>query len=375
MKIAILSPFHPYRGGIAQFSDTLYAELQKEGHEVRAFNFTRLYPDFLFPGKSQYAEERTTADTVDNIRILDSCNPASYFRTTAAIRDFAPDILIISYWMSFFVPAYAHIANRMKKRCTVIALIHNAIPHEPRPFDRPLAKLFFHQCDGFIVMSDYVRNDLLRLRPDAKYLLHPHPLYDRFGKQADKEQARKLIDIPETAGHLLLFFGLIRDYKGLDLLLDAMPQLEEKGFHLLVAGDCYGDEHKYLQKIDTLKPGSVIFSNRYIPDKEVPLLFSAADALVLPYRSATQSGVASIAYQYNLPIVATPVGEFPEAIGQKGTGVITKGNTPKDITEGILHLFENKEYYQQCLQHIEKEKQTLSWKHFTSEILRFTETI
>lgn len=142
MKIAILSPFHPYRGGIAQFSDTLYAELQKEGHEVRAFNFTRLYPDFLFPGKSQYAEERTTADTVDNIRILDSCNPASYFRTTAAIRDFTPDILIISYWMSFFVPAYAHIANRMKKRCTVIALIHNAIPHEPRPFDRPLAKLF-----------------------------------------------------------------------------------------------------------------------------------------------------------------------------------------------------------------------------------------
>ena len=159
------------------------------------------------------------------------------------------------------------------------------------------------------------------------------------------------------------------------MLLDTMPQLEEKGFHLLVAGECYGDEKKYLQKIDTLKPGSVIFSNRYIPDKEVPLLFSAADALVLPYRSATQSGVASIAYQYNLPIVATPVGEFPEAIGQKGTGVITKGNTPKDITEGILHLFENKEYYQQCLQHIEKEKQTLSWKHFTSEILRFTETI
>lgn len=159
MRFAILSPIYPYRGGIAQFSGMLYTELVKEGHEVKAFNFKRLYPDILFPGKTQYVEAGDRAIEIESVRVLDSVNPVSYFSTVNAIRSYAPDVLIISYWMSFFVPGYAHVANRMKKHCKVITLIHNAIPHEPRFFDKPLASLLFKQCHGFIVMSDNVRYD------------------------------------------------------------------------------------------------------------------------------------------------------------------------------------------------------------------------
>ena len=171
MRFAILSPIYPYRGGIAQFSGMLYTELVKEGHEVKAFNFKRLYPDILFPGKTQYVEAGDRAIEIESVRVLDSVNPVSYFSTVNAIRSYAPDVLIISYWMSFFVPGYAHVANRMKKHCKVITLIHNAIPHEPRFFDKPLASLLFKQCHGFIVMSDNVRYDLRKLYPGAKYIL------------------------------------------------------------------------------------------------------------------------------------------------------------------------------------------------------------
>ena len=372
MKIAILSPVYPSRGGIAQFSAMLYTQLQKEGHEVKAFNFSRLYPDFLFPGKTQYVEEGDRAIKVDSVRSLDSINPISYCKTVKEIKAFAPDVLIISYWMSFFVPGYAHIANRMKKHCKVITLIHNAIPHEPRFFDKPMAKLLFKQSHGFIVMSDTVKNDLESLCNGAKYIQNPHPLYNHFGKKQDKEKAHQSLAL-DPCKKTLLFFGLIRDYKGLDLLIEAMSKLDES-YQLLIAGECYGNYDKYQILIEASPACKRIYSyNRYIADNEIPVFFSAADALILPYRSATQSGVVSIAYHYNLPMLSTPVGDFQHSIADPGTGIVVPEISSQAIAQGIKDLL-SPEKLLIIADNIEKEKAVLSWESLTKKLLHFINT-
>lgn len=373
MRFAILSPFYPYRGGIAQFSGRLFRELEKEGHEVRAFNFKRLYPDLLFPGKTQFVEPGDRADAIDSLRALDSVNPFSYARVTRAIRDYDPDVLVIAYWMSFFVPGYAHIANRMRRRCKVVALIHNAIPHEPRLFDKPLASLLFRQCHGFVVMSDTVRDDLLRLRPGARFLQHPHPLYDHFGAKIPQAEARQRLGI-DPARRTLLFFGLIRDYKGLDLLIEAVGQLDER-YQLLVAGECYGSFERYQRLIDASPARGRIFVHQaYIADSEIPVYFSAADALALPYRSATQSGVVSVAYHYDLPMVATPVGDFARGIARPGTGVVVPEVSAEAIARGIEELF-TPALRTTIPARIAKEKAALSWESLTRELLDFVDTL
>lgn len=371
MRIAILSPFYPYRGGIAQFSAMLYTSLQREGCEVQAFNFKRLYPDLLFPGKTQYVEEGDDVIRIDGRRILDSIDPLSYFRTVKEIKDWKPDVLVISYWMSFFVPGYAHVANRMKKHCKVITLVHNAIPHEPRFFDKPMAALLFKQSDGFIVMSENVRNDLQQLKPGAKYLLSPHPLYDHFGQKIPHAEACKQLGIsPEKK--TLLFFGLIRDYKGLDLLIEAFSRLDES-YQLLIAGECYGSFEKYQHQIETLPdPSRVIVHNRYVQDHELPLFFSASQVLVLPYRSATQSGVVSVAYHFDVPMIGTPVGDFRQTIADKGTGMVTTDVSASALVKGINNFFDCDQ--QLFLQNMQKEKAALSWETFTKKLLSLIET-
>lgn len=373
MRVAILSPFYPYRGGIAQFSASLYKELQEEGHEVKAFNFKRLYPDFLFPGKTQYVGEKDKAVRIDSERLLDSINPFSYGRTAGAIKAFKPDVLIISYWMSFFVPGYAHIAHRLKKHCKVITLLHNAIPHEPRFFDKPLAKLLFRQSDGFIVLSENVAQDLKELYPQARYLINPHPLYDHFGEKIKREDACAKLEISPDKKNLL-FFGLIRDYKGLDLLIDAMDRLDNS-FQLIIAGEAYGDFTKYQTQINNSKAADRIFAfNRYIDDDEIPVFFSAADALILPYRSATQSGVVSVAYHYDLPMLSTPVGDFAQSIGEPGTGLVTETVSAEAIAKGIKELFTDNNRLS-FLTNIAKEKATLSWENLTKKLLYFVSNI
>lgn len=369
MRFAILSPIYPYRGGIAQFSGMLYSELAKEGHEVKAFNFKRLYPDILFPGKTQYVEEGDNAIRIDSERLLDSINPISYFNTVKAIKEYAPDVLIIAYWMSFFVPGYAHVANRMKRDCKVITLIHNAIPHEPRFFDKPMARLLFEQCHGFIVMSDNVKSDLQRLYPGAKYMQNPHPLYDHFGSKIDRNEACGRLAIP-SSGKNLLFFGLIRDYKGLDLLIEAMDRLDDS-YHLLIAGECYGSFDKYQAQIDSSKSkGRIHLHNKYINDSDIPTFFSAADALVLPYRSATQSGVVSVAYNFDLPMVSTPVGDFPNSIKRPGTGIVADAISSEAIADSVENLFSESKL-EMIKENIAKEKAALSWETLTRKLLDF----
>lgn len=369
MRIAILSPFYPYRGGIAQFSGMLYTQLMKEGHEVKAFNFSRLYPDVLFPGKTQYVEEGDHAIVIESDRVLDSISPLSYFKTVSAIEAFAPEVLIISYWMSFFVPGYAYVASRMKKRCRVISLVHNAIPHEPRFFDKPMASLLFRQCDGFIIMSDQVKKDLEALYPGARYIQNPHPLYNHFGEKIGKEEACGKLGL-DSRKRTLLFFGLIRDYKGLDLLIEAVGRLGEE-YQLLIAGECYGSFEKYQGLIDASPARErILVRSEYISDDEIPVYFSAVDALVLPYRSATQSGVVSVAYHYDLPMLATPVGDFPNSIERPGTGIVVPEISSEAIAQGVERLF-TPEWQALVPSNISKEKAALSWETLTCKLIGF----
>ncbi|MDR0547322.1 MAG: glycosyltransferase [Dysgonamonadaceae bacterium] len=364
MKIAILSPVYPYRGGIAQFSAMLYKALEKN-HEIEVFSFNRLYPDFLFPGKTQLIEADDEALPIPSHRILDSIDPVSYYKTVKAIRKFEPDLLIISYWMSFFAPAYTYIARRLKYDVKILALLHNAIPHEPMFFDKPLAKRFFKQCNRFLVMSEVVKNDLLALKPDARYCLAEHPVYNQFGKKLLPEKAKSRYGL-DTQKKTLLFFGLIRDYKGLDLLIDAMALLDDS-YQLLVAGEAYGSFEKYKKQIDNNSAKDrIIVLNRYIGDHEVAVLFSASDVLVLPYKSATQSGVIPVAYHFENPVVTTDVGGLKASIEKAETGIVCRPEA-NDLARGVELIFSvGKERF---IENIRREKENLSWDKFAGILL------
>ncbi|GAP72580.1 glycosyltransferase [Candidatus Symbiothrix dinenymphae] len=365
MKIAILSPFYPYRGGIAQFSGRLYDVLNAQNHAVKVFSFARLYPAMLFPGKTQFVEAENNAKIVPVERVLDSIQPISYHKTVKAIEKFQPDMLIIAYWMSFFAPAYTYVAKRLRKKTKVIGLLHNAIPHEPKFFDKPLARLFFKQCDYFMVMSDIVKNDLLRLKPNAQFCQTPHPLYDHYGEKMDVKQARTKLGI-HSEKKTLLFFGLIRDYKGLDLLIEAMNVLDDE-YQLIIAGESYGSFDKYQKQIDqSTATERIKVINRYIGDADIPILFSAADTIVLPYKSATQSGVIPVAYHFEVPVVTTDVGGLKDAIAGAGTGIVCQP-TAQSLADGIRKLFASD--HNSFITAIRQEKTALSWEKFAEKVV------
>lgn len=369
MKIAILSPFYPYRGGLAQLNARLYTELSKSC-DVKAFTFTTLYPDFLFPGKTQYVTDGDTATVVDSVRMLNSINPLSYVKTAKYINRYSPDILIIPYWMSFLAPAFGSVCLLLNKKIKIVSLVHNAIPHERTLIDKPLAKFFFNRCDAFITMSEPVRNDLLMLKRDAKILLQPHPIYDHYGDRIDKTKACNQLGIRNDKKNLL-FFGLIRDYKGLDILIEAMGQLDDS-YQLIIAGECYGSFGKYKELIDKspLKNNIVAF-DQYIPDEMVTTLFSSADVLVLPYRSATQSGVVALAYQMELPMIGSDVGALGQTIKESKTGLVVPSATKDNIANSIKEYFDNEQQIAIYKENLIKEKKRLSWDNFTRSIVSF----
>jgi glycosyltransferase involved in cell wall biosynthesis len=368
MKIAVLSPFYPYRGGIAQFSAMLFQALEQE-HEVRAFSFSRLYPDFLFPGKTQLVEEGDRAIQIEAERRLDSIDPLSYWQTARAIARFRPDVLVVAYWTSFFAPAFATIARRLKRRTVVVGLLHNALPHEPHCFDRPLARCFFGQCRGFVVMSRTVEGDLLSMLPGARCVYRQHPVYDHFGKKLSPAVAKSRLGL-DVKRKSLLFFGLIREYKGLDLLIEALSYLDDS-YELLIAGEVYGSFQKYQRLIDgSPAKDRVVVRNHYVEDKDVPVLFSAADVLVLPYKSATQSGVLPVAYYYETPVVATDVGGLREAIEDAGSGVVCAPNAAA-LAEGVGEIF--RVGREEFIDRIRAEKENLSWEGFAAALVEFAD--
>ena len=366
MKSVFLSVFYPYRGGISQYNSLLYDALKKRA-DIEAYNFKRQYPQILFPGSSQYVTENDNIIKTTSLRLLDSVNPFSYFKTVNKIAKTAPDMLLMGYWMPFLAPCLGFVAKRLRKKgVKVISVLHNVKPHEKRIGDQQLSRFFLKQNDAFVVMSKAVRDDLLSFIPDAKYILHPFPIYSQFGNAVDKIEARKKLNIP-LEKKVLLFFGLIRDYKGLDLVIDAFDKLSDD-YYLVIAGESYGKFDAYQQQIDSNKNKDRIMQHiKYIADDEVTEFISAADLNVLPYKTATQSAVVALAYQFDSPVLVTDVGGLKDMVEPYGTGVVVDGPDASLITNGITKFFDE-DMQDDCKKNIGQFKENYSWDNLAKAV-------
>lgn len=372
MKIALLSTFYPFRGGIAQFSGALLKAFESNT-VVKAFNFKRQYPQILFPGETQFVKEEDNAEEIISERLLDSINPISFSNTAKAINNFQPTLFISNYWMTFFGPSMGNVAKRIDPKIKKIAIVHNVTPHEKRFFDNAANRYFLKNHDAFVVMSDIVESDLLTIVPEAKVLKLQHPNYSHFGEKIGQKDAKNNLRIDHDK-KTILFFGIIRDYKGLDVLLDSFGQLNDE-YQLLIAGECYGAFDKYQGKIDLNKNKSrIILHLKYISDQEVVNYFSAADVCILPYKSATQSGITAISHHFTLPIIATDVGGLKETIKNDENGLIVESSDSEKIKIAIEKYFKEhlKSQFQQNLT-IENEEN--SWTNFANKILDFASEI
>jgi glycosyltransferase involved in cell wall biosynthesis len=369
MKIAMLGVFPPFRGGIQHFNTHLYHQL-KSDHEVRAINFHRQYPNLLFPGSNQYS---TVSEELPDFqeRVLDPLNPVTWLRAYRRLKLWSPDLVIFKYWMPFFAPTFGTITRLLRRYTNTrsLCIIDNLTPHEPRPGDLLLNRYMVTGTDMFICMSAIVEEDLLHLKPDAQFMRHPHPLYENFGERIPRETARERLGIGSEP--LLLYFGFIRKYKGIGVLLDALPQVVEAlGAKTIIAGESYEDKEHYRGKIESLGLAShIILADRFIPDEEVSLYFSAADVVVLPYLSATQSGIVSIALNYDLPCIVTDVGGLSEVVHHQKTGLLVPPNDPEALAREIVNYFKKTDHAAMA-QHIAAEKQRYSWEAFTQTIFK-----
>lgn len=368
MKIAILSPFYPLRGGIAQFADALANALSVE-HEVQCYSFKRQYPDKLFPGTTQWVENAEEGLCVAK-PLLDSMNPVSYVRTAKDINRFEPDLYIDVYWMSYMTLSMGSVRSlvRCSKKMTVV---HNFIPHEPKFYDARLAKLFLRKSSGLIALSDAVRGELQNCFPTKKIKTLLHPNYVQFGETVNSTEARNKLGLP-LEKKIILFFGLIRSYKGLDTLIEAFSKLGEEYF-LLMAGECYEEIESYQKQLSKLPESSYQLHNRFIPDKEVSLFFSAANVCVLPYKSATQSGVTAVAHHFHLPVIATKVGGLHEFVDHDKDGYLAAPNDAVDLHKHLEMYFlqEKEETFRMVL----KGSKHVSWTEFSSQLISFARSL
>ncbi len=338
VRIGLLGPAHPLRGGIAQYLALLAGELARE-HEVHSLSLIRQYPSFLFPGKSQ-VDPSATPLVVPNERVLDPMNPLTWARAARRARELALDAIVYKWWIPFFGPAYAPVlAGARRGGAVSIMIADNLVPHEKRPFDDLLTKLVTDRTDGILVMSQSVEDDVRRLLPGMPVRRVPHPVYAQFGAAAgSRDEAKSRLGL---TGDVLLFFGLVRHYKGLDVLIEALPRVcAARPLTLIVAGEFYEPVEPVRARIAALGLSvHVRLFDRYIPDEEVGDLFAAADAVVLPYRSATQSGVALVAYAAGCPVISTSVGGLPEVVTEGGTGHLVPPEDPAALADAILHFY------------------------------------
>jgi len=343
--LGVVGPMHPYRGGIAHFTEMTVTGLADRGHDVHPVSFSRQYPELLFPGKTQYEPESDAPDAVRGVpRLLDSINPVSWFRTGFHVRDAAPDAVVFQYWMPFFAPAYGVVARGLRRHYGIpsFAVVHNALPHERHLGDALLSRFFLCACAGHVVMSDAVAADTRRLAGSGAQIEQiAHPVYERFGDPVSTSEARATLGLPDDAP-VILFFGFVREYKGLHVLLEALPDVltDLPDLHLVVAGEPYDDPKRYRKIIDRHGlQDRVQWHDDYIPSDEVPTYFCAADLVVQPYVSATQSGVAQIATHFERPMVVTDVGGLAETIPHEEAGFIVPPEAPSALADAITRFF------------------------------------
>ena len=368
-KVFIIGPAYPLRGGLATFDELFCEAFLQQGHDCEIISYSLQYPNFLFPGSTQFDTSGMAPKNIKINTLINSINPISWIKTARFIKKQKPDFIVFRFWIPFMGPALGSIARMVRKSgVKVLAITDNVIPHETRPGDVAFAKYFIKACDGFITMSKAVMKDLEKFTSTAnkKYLLHP--LYTSFGEKINKQEARSKLGLPADK-QLVLFFGLIRKYKGLDLLLDAMKELKSNpNINLVVAGEFYDDKQLYLDLIKQYDiENQVIIHGKFIANEDVKLYFSATDLVTLPYKTATQSGVTQVSFHFEVPTLVTNVGGLGEIIPDKIAGYVVEPNG-KDIADGIRDYFENNRM-PAFTEGMKKEKQKYDWKIFVDEVI------
>jgi glycosyltransferase involved in cell wall biosynthesis len=369
MKIAIIGSAHPLRGGLAAFNERLAAELQQQGHDVVIYSFSLQYPSFLFPGKTQYTDEPAPKG-LKIFSVINSVNPLNWLKYGNRIRKENYDLVLVKYWLPFMGPCFGTILRRVKKNghTRVACIVDNIIPHEKRPGDRAFTRYFVKPVDAFVTMSRDVLKDmaLFTAKPAA---FSPHPIYN-YGDPVSREEGCKKLGL-DPSGRYILFFGFIRGYKGLDLLLEAMndDRIKASGIQLVVAGEYYDDPKIYegIMEKHKLHDRVHLFTD-YIPDSEVKNYFAAADLLVQPYREATQSGITQIGYHFDKPMVVTNVGGLPEVVPDGKVGFVTEPE-PSAIATAVLRFFEPNSI-PGLAENIQTEKKKYSWKTFVNVLMK-----
>jgi D-inositol-3-phosphate glycosyltransferase len=370
LYIISLGPAHPYRGGIATFNDRLARQITAEGHRTEIVTFSLQYPKILFPGKTQFTDGPPPEGIVIS-RKLNSINPLSWMRTGLYIRKKRPDILLIRYWLPFMGPALGTVSRlAVSNHHTVaISIFDNVVPHEKRPGDKLLTGYFTGSIDGAIVMSGNVADDLAAFNPKIPVRLSPHPLFDNYGPSVSRYEALASLHMNEEYRYIL-FFGFIRAYKGLDLLIKAFAdrRLRKKKIRLIIAGEFYEDSEPYNKLIEKYGlENEIIIHDHFIPDCKVPYYFCAADLVVQPYRSATQSGVTQIAYQYDKPMLVTQVGGLREIVKDKVSGYVVQPS-PEEIAGAVNDFFENNRM-DLFTEGVKREKHRFSWSSMTASVI------
>ncbi len=367
MNLVLIGPFPPYRGGISMFNHSLGNALA-ENHKVHRVSFSLQYPKSLFPGKSQFFD----FEGEPSERLINAVNPLSWRKTAKWINKINPDAVVFQYWMPFFAPGFTSIAKKVKRACgaKIIVNCNNITAHEPKMTDQLMTANFFRYCDSFMVMSETVERDLKSIEPDPIYRKSPHPLYDVFGDPIDKVKAKRQLEINEEK--VILNFGLIRDYKGLDILIQSAKILKTQltNFKILVVGECYGDEESYINLAKKNDVMDVIdFRFEFVSNEKVHEYFCASDVVVLPYKTATQSGVVPIAYHFDRPVVVSNVGGLPEIVESGKSGFICKP-TPEDIGKGIIQYFnESSEGFTSFISEYKKQFSWTNYAHTLTELI------
>ena len=369
-KVIIIGPAHPLRGGLASFDERLARQFMQQGFDTTLYTFSLQYPDFLFPGTTQYSTEPAPAD-IDIKVCINSINPLNWINVGLELKKLKPSIIVVRYWLPLMGPCLGTVLRLAKsnKHSRVVCIADNVIPHEKRIGDLPFTKYFIQAVDAFVTMSAKVMQDLrgLTAKPAQQIV---HPLYDNFGEALSKKEARTLLSLPEV-GKIVLFFGFIRKYKGLDLLLEAMKILAadplSADIRLLIAGEFYEDRKQYDQLIQDLEiEKSLILKTDFIADSEVKYYLSAADFVIQPYKNATQSGVTPLAYHFEKPMLVTNVGGLPDLVPDYKVGLVAEADA-QSIAQKIKELYQLGEDY--LLPHLREEKKKYSWEILADTIL------
>ena len=362
-KVIIIGPAFPFRGGIANFNNALAQEYYDRGDEVVLYSFTLQYPGFLFPGTTQYE----SGEAPKNLKIktlINSVNPFNWINVARKINAEKPDYVIIRYWLPFMAPCLGTIARLLNKKIKILAITDNVIPHEKRIGDTLLTRYFVKSCDAFLSLSASVLDDLSKFTNTTYKKFIPHPIYNVFGDKIPKAKALENLGLNSEDKHLL-FFGFVRKYKGLDLMLKAMgdSRIKAMGIKLIIAGEFYDDKTEYTDMITNLGiEDKIIMKSDFIPAEKVKDYFCAADMITQTYRTATQSGVTQIAYSFDRPMLVTDVGGLAEIVPNNKVGYVTSQN-PTEIADAIIDFYTNNKE-EEFSDNTSLEKKRFSWKFF-----------